>query len=144
VTSDQATLIAAILAAVAAIASIFVNSIIAYRYEKRKVLWGKEVERFFKLEELAGQLIEELGSYRPIPQDRSELVGMFRELELSAGRFARYPEVRQAARDLHNVISRMFAAKRDREDDREVRLELEPAFRKLLAACDAIVGRREP
>jgi hypothetical protein len=52
------------------------------------------------------------------------------------------PEVRQSVRDLHNTLGRMFVAKRDFEDDREkVRKELDPAYRKLLSACDKALKR---
>jgi hypothetical protein len=143
-TSEQVTLVAALIAAVFSIASIFVNALIAFRSERRQVVWRKEVERFFELEELAGQLAEDLGSYRPASWNTEELASMNRRLELAAGRFARYPEVRQAIRDLHNVLGRMSAAKRERDsEEREVRLELDPAYRKLLEACDKILGTRK-
>lgn len=135
-TSDIATLIAAILALAGSILSLFISTQLAVWKERRQLLWSKELDRFFELEELAGELVEFMGSYRAIPDDRTELAEKMESLERSAGRFSRYPEVRQAIRDLHNTLSRMFEAKRDRKGGREVRKELDPTYRRLLAACD--------
>ncbi len=141
-TSGIITLSAAIIALAGSILSLLISTVLAVRKERRQLRWSKELDRFFQLEELAGALIEDLGGYRPVPEDRAELSDKLSSLELAAGRFARYPEVRQAIRDLHNTLSRMFVAKRDSEDDREVRKELDPAFRKLLQACDAVLTNK--
>jgi hypothetical protein len=140
-TSELVILAAAVIALLGSVLSLHISTRLAVQKERRQLLWSKELDRFFELEQLAGQLVEELGSYRPISEDRTSLEERFQALEVAAGRFARYPGVRQAIRDLHNTLGRMFVAKRDRDDDRSVRTELEPAFRKLLAACDDAVGR---
>lgn len=139
--SELVTLAAAVIALLGSVLSLYISTRLAVQKERRQLLWSKELDRFFELEQLAGELVEEMGSYQSIPDDRTSLARRLQALELAAGRFGRYPGVRQAIRDLHNTLSRMFAAKRDRYDDRSVRTELEPAFRKLLAACDDVVGR---
>jgi hypothetical protein len=73
--SEIVTLVAAILALAGSILSLFIG-------------------RFFDLEELAGELVEFMGSYRAIPDNRNELTEKLESLEQAAGRFARYPEVR--------------------------------------------------
>ena len=138
---DKVTLAAAIIALAGSLLSLFISTRLAIRKERRQLLWSKELDRFMDLEELAGELVEYMGSYRPIPGDRTELAGRLDALERSAGQFARYPGVRQAIRDLHNTLNRMFVAKRDDRDDREVRKELDPAYRKLLAECDSVLQR---
>ncbi len=138
---DKVTLAAALIALAGSILSLFISTRLAVLKERRQLLWSKELDRFFQLEELAGDLVEFLGAYRPIPDDRTESFQRFDALERAAGRFGRYPEVRQAIRDLHNVLGRMFAAKRDSEDNREIRQELDPAYRKLLRACDKVLAR---
>ena len=96
---------------------------------------AKESDRFIALEELAGQLVEELSSYRPL--DQEFLAPLFEEFRRAPGKFVRYPEVRKAALDLQNVLHRMFAAKRDHEDGQpELRDELDAALKGLLTACD--------
>jgi len=69
------------------------------------------------------------------------MVHKLEALERAAGRFGRYPEVRQTIRDLHNVLGRMSAAKHDSEDGRALREELNPAYRKLLQTCDKVLER---
>jgi hypothetical protein len=139
---EVVTLAAAVIALLGSLLSLFIGTRLAIKKERRQLLWSKELDRFFELEHLAGELVEEVGSYRPIPEDRASLDARFRTLELAAGRFGRYPAVRQAIRDLHNALGRMFVAKRDHLDDHSIRAELDPIFRKLLAACDTVVGKR--
>jgi hypothetical protein len=141
--TEIVTLAAAVIALLGSILSLFISTSLAIQKERRQLLWAKELDRFFELEELAGDLVEELVSYRSALGDRTTLTQGFGALEQAAGRFGRYPEVRQAIRDLHNTLGRMFVAKRDRQNDQEVRGELDPTFRKLLAACDKVVGREK-
>jgi len=141
--SDIVTLIAAILALAGSILSLFIGTRLAVLKERRQLLWSKELNRFFDLEELAGDLVEFMGSYQAIPDDRAELAEKLKSLEQAAGRFARYPEVRQSVRDLHNTLGRMFVAKRDKKDNEDdVRKELDPAYRKFLTACDKVLKRK--
>ena len=96
---------------------------------------AKEPDRFLVLEELAGQLVEELSSYRPL--DRTVLVPWLDEFRRAPGKFVRYPEVRINTLNLQNVLERLFVAKRDHEDgQQELRAELDAALKALLAACD--------
>ena len=138
------TLIAAVVAAVVAIASLLLNSSLTQSREKRLVVWRKEVDRLIELEELAGaacRVVEDLGSYREIDIMRERLATQLEQLEAMAGRFARFPKVRQAVRDLHNALSCLFADRRDHKDDRESRKHVEPAFTALLDACMIELGR---
>jgi hypothetical protein len=104
-------------------------------------LWSKEFDRFLVLEELAGRLVEELSSYRSF--DQAILAALLEEFRPAAGRFARYPSVQRAIRDLQNVLNQMFVAKRDHEDDRELRSELDSSMKQLLAACDYVTKRQK-
>jgi hypothetical protein len=135
------TVAAAVIALLGSLLSLFIGTRLVIDKERRQLLWSKELDRFFELEALAGELVEELGSHRPIPEDSASLYERLWTLELAAGRFGRYPGVRQAIRDLHHTLGRMLVAKRDRQDEQSIRAELEPIFRKLLAACDTVVGK---
>jgi hypothetical protein len=96
---------------------------------------AKAPDRFIALEELAGQLVEELSSYRLL--DGELLVPLFEGFRRILGKFVRYPDVLNRSRDLQNVLHRMFAAKRDHEDGQlELRDELDAALNALLTACD--------
>ncbi|TKV69148.1 hypothetical protein FDP08_14120 [Marinobacter panjinensis] len=139
--SEVITLIAALIAVVGSIISLFISTKLAIHKERRQILWAKELERFFGLEEQAGELVEFAGGYRSLPEDRSKLGAQLDNLADSAGRFARYPEVRQAIRDLHNTLGRALDMKQGESPDREVRAELGPAYQKLLSACDEVLQR---
>ena len=136
------TLIAAVIAAGVSVASLLLNSRITLDRERRLVLWRKEVDRLIEVEELAGKLVEDIGGYRALESLRDRVAAELDQREAMAGRMARYPKVRQAARNLHNIVGRLFADRRDHRDDREVRRELEPAYRALLDACDSVLGKR--
>lgn len=140
--SEIVTLAAALVALLGSILSLYVATRLALRKERRQLLWSKEWDRLLVLEELAGDLVEEVGSHHGIPENTTALARRFDSLERAAGRFGRYPEVRQACRDLHNALARMFDGKREHEDVRNIRKELEPAFRNLLTACDRVIGRQ--
>ena len=145
VNSQTVTLIAAVIALLGSILSLFVSTRLALRKERRQLLWSKELDRFFALEELAGELVEVIGSYRAVKdQDApASFVEKYKGLEMAAGRFGRYPDVREAIRVLHNTVGRLYAAKKDSDDDeRAIRDELRLAFPRLLSACDAVVGRQ--
>jgi len=139
--SEVITLMAAVVAVVGSIISLFISTKLAKHKERRQLLWTKELERFFSLEEQAGELVEFAGGYRPLPDDRSRLATELDSLADSAGRFARYPEVRQAIRDLHNKVGRALETKQSGNSYMEARAELGPAYQKLLSACDEVLQR---
>jgi hypothetical protein len=136
------TLIAAVIAAAFSVVSLLLNSRITLDRERRLVLWRKEVDRLIELEELAGRLVEDIGSYRSFDSMRDRIGSQLEHLEAMAGRMARYTKVRQAVRDLHNIVARLFTDRRDNQDDREARSELEPGYHMLLDACDSVLGKR--
>jgi len=140
VTPQIVTLIASLLALVGSLLTILVGTRLTLLKERRQLLWSKELERFLALEEVAGQLVEELASHRTLDQT---IVGpRLEEYRQAAGRFARYDDVRRAILKLQNTLERMFAAKRDRNDDEEqLRSELDRDLKKLLSACDQVTGR---
>jgi hypothetical protein len=142
VTSQTVTLIAAIISLAGSLFTILLGTRLTLQKERRQLLWSKELERFFALEELAGQVTEELASYRAL--DPPSLAPKMEELYRAAGRFARYDQVRRAILQLHNTVGRMFAAKRDSSDDeRELRAELDRDLKQLLTACDKITQRHK-
>ncbi len=130
-----------LIALLTSIFAITLGTRLALRKERRQLLWSKEFERLFALEELAGKLVEELGSYSMVNQPN---VGAWlEEFRQTPGRFARYPAIRQSTRDLQNTIDRMFVAKRDYLDEQqELRSELELKLNHLLSACDDVTRRK--
>jgi hypothetical protein len=136
------TLIASIIALVGSLLTLLVGTRLTLLRERRQVLWSKELERFFALEERAGQLVEELASYRAL--DQSIVGPMMEGYRQAAGRFARYDDVRRAILQLQNTLDQMFAAKRDHDhDERKLRPELDSDLKKLLNACDQVTEREK-
>jgi hypothetical protein len=134
------TLMAALAAAGVSIVQLLLNSRFTLDREKQLIVWRKNVDRLTEMEELCGELVEDIGSYRSLDSIRDRVEPRFKELEMMAGRLARYPGVRQSARDLHNVLSRLLTDKLKDRDDRPTRSELEPAYLKVLGACDDALG----
>lgn len=94
--SSTATLIASGIAALASIATLVLNSRLTVDRERRQALNKKEIDRMFQVEELAGRVLELSASYAPVDAKLARLPKLFEELDDSAGRLARYPDVQQA------------------------------------------------
>lgn len=136
------TLVASVIAAVVALCTLFLNSRFTLDRERQLVIWRKNVDRLTELEEHCGVMVEELGSYKSDDQIKDLIAPGFAKLETLGGRLSRYPDVRQSVRDLQNVLGRLWSDRSHGRDDREVRKELEPAFRKVITACDAALGTK--
>lgn len=144
-TSQEATLIVASVAAVASLLTLILGSRLTYDRERRQALVRKEIDRMFAVEEMAGELAELVGKYRRVWSgiEETRLQTLFTDLEATAGRLSRYPELRQALRDVSNVCQRLFVAVRDHNnDEREIRGEVDPALQKLHQAVDRAIGSR--
>lgn len=129
----------------ASLLTLLLGSRLAYDRERRQALVRKEIDRMFAVEETAGELAELVGSYRRVWSgiEETRLQRLFTEVEATAGRLSRYPELRQALRDVNNVCQRLFVAIRDHDnDEREIRSELDPALQKLHRAVDRAIGSR--
>ncbi len=138
-TTKIATLIAAAIAAVASLASLFLNSRLTFDRERRQTLFRNEIDRLFAVEELAGSAMELIASYAPVEAKRQRVAELLVELDEFAGRLARYPDVRQPVRDLSNTCKRLYDARSQKEDERPIRAELEPAYTVLISAVDRVV-----
>jgi hypothetical protein len=142
VTTQTVTLIAAIIALIGSLLTLLIGTRLTLLRERRQLLWSKELDRFFTLEELAGELAQDLASYRSL--DAATIAPRMEELHRAAGRFARYDQVRRSILQLHNTLGRMFVAKRDSSDEeRELRGELDTHLKQLLNACDEITKRQK-
>lgn len=143
--SALATVIAASIAAVASVATLILNALLATTREKRKALWEKELERFFELEEKAGQLTEDLFSYRCRSDDeKKDFYANSQYLRDMVGRFLRYEEVANALRKFNQCANWYFSQDMKHESKKEfedARRDLEDSHKGLLIACDRAIGR---
>ena len=143
--SALATVIAASIAAAASVATLILNALLTSTREKRKVLWERELERFFELEEKSGQLAEDLFGYRCRSEDeRREFYANARYLRDMVGRFLRYGEVSKALREFIHSANWYFSQDMKHESQKEfeeARNDLEQSHKRLLTACDRAIGR---
>jgi hypothetical protein len=104
ISTQTATLVAAAIAALASIFTLLISSRLTSRRERRQFILNKEIERFFVLEEVAGELLELVGNDRSFETKLEALVDRLEQIELIGGRFARYPRVNQATRDFGRSV----------------------------------------
>ncbi len=138
-------LVAATIAAVASIISIFINVYLTSTVQRKNRLWNKEFERFLELEERTGVLVEDLmrfGCRSDI--EKNKFYERTQYLRDDAGRFRRYPDVIEALRKLNNDASWYFSQDmkhETKEEFYEARNNLESSFKDLLTAIDKVVKR---
>ena len=140
------TLIAVIVGGVIATVGTIIVNILVYRLNAKKEwrhqILQRELDRFFTLEELVGDVVEMAGSYQVNP-GCTEIREKMNSLSRQAGRFRRFPQLKQSLRDLHNCTSRLLSDRSKHEDDTKVRKELEDKYDTFIRACDDVIGNRE-
>ena len=142
-TTEEVTLIAALIAALTSIVTLGLNTRLAILKEKRMLLWQKELDRLLELEETAGVAQEIALSYASAEVLEKEFPPLHDQLRHAAGRFGRYPELSQALRDLNHACAVTVAEKVKSGDSREWQEKIKPAYQKFLNACDAITKREK-
>lgn len=144
-TAQEATVIAAVIAAIASVASLLLNTRLSESRDKRRILWERELNRFFDLEEVAGRLVEDLLAYRCRTEEAKAAASEKLEyLHAAAGRFLRYSEVAAALRELHHTAGWYVTQDmkhETRQEFEQTRKDVLDAHKKLLAACDAVLKR---
>jgi hypothetical protein len=135
---EGVTIAAALISLSASIVVALLGTNLALRKERRQLLWSKRLDRFFALEELAGELTSEITSYRY--NDVVTQALRLDELHLAAGRFSRYDSVRRRILDLHNVLNRMLLEKKTHgNEETNLRIESVVHLRALLRECDRAI-----
>ena len=143
---DWVSVIAAIVAALASIATLALSTVLTFRREQRKSLWEQELRRFLELEEAAGRLAEELLTYelRGSTEGESRFWEQYSWMKAAAGRFRRYPAVLAAIRDFNHAaasfhqVDRRTGSPGEYDEHSE---KLDAAFKSLLKASDAATHR---
>lgn len=141
--AQTVTLIAAIIAALTSVVTLWLNARLAILKEKRLLLWQQELERIIELEEIAGVAQELALSYAsPEVLDR-EFSPLHDKLRHSAGRFGRYPGLATALRELNHACAVTVAEKVKYGDSREWQEKIAPAYKTFLEECDVITQREK-
>lgn len=120
---------------------------LAYRHERRQLLWERKVEAIREAEGLAGHVRDVLIKV-PLRKRRDEVFFSHRQrLEILAGQLGRYDELHAA---LWQFLSAAAGVDAEPEDERvstaklvEPRKELEEAYRAFLDACAYEVARQQ-
>ena len=143
---DWGSVIAALFAALASLATLALSTALTFRREQRQSLWEQELRRFLELEEAAGKFAEELSSYelRGSPDGEAKFWTQFNWLKAAVGRFRRYPVVVGALRDFNHAAASFYQVDKRtgsaEEYDRFSEM-LDTAFKDLLKASDAATNR---
>lgn len=140
--SETAALIAAAIAAVASLVSLYVNSKLTLARERRQQLWQYDLEQIRGIEQLAGRIAEVLGGYPSVEKLELLFPELIGEYESNMGRLRRYRNLNQAMRDSHNAACRVVDSRRHDEEARPDQQDLTEAFRQLTDACDAVLERK--
>jgi hypothetical protein len=145
-TKDLLVLIAAVIAAIASVASILVNVILSSKNQRKNKIWEKELERIFDLEEKVGMLVDNLIFFRCRSEgEKDRFYQMQSYLPNAMGRFRRYPELHEALRLVFHDAGWYFSRdmKHDnKEEFNEAKANLQSSYAKLLKACDKILDRK--
>ena len=85
-------------------ATTILGNIILHRLgakkERRQEVLKRELDRLYKLEEMAGEITEWAGSYQ-LDISSEELLNRFQSFMVAAGTFRKYSNLKQAIRDLN-------------------------------------------
>lgn len=111
--------------------TIIIGNIILHRLdakkERRQAVLKKELDRLYKLEEMAGEITEWAGSYQ-LDHSSEELRNRFHSFMVAAGTFRKYPNLKQAIRDLNQYAMIIVTRQKEHSDTRNDRKELEEKY----------------
>ena len=143
---DYVAVIAAVIAAIASMATLVLNTVLTFRREQRKSLWEQELARFLELEEAAGKLTEELSTYelRISPEGQANFWKQYNWMKAATGRFRRYSAVHEALREFHLCAAAFYQVDKRTGQPKEYDEKgerLEAAYKALLKASDEATNR---
>ena len=123
-----------------------IGSIILHRLsakkERRQQILQKELDRLYQLEEQAGEITEWAGSWQ-LSQESPELRERFQKFMIAAGTFRKYPQLKQAIRDLSQHAMILTFDKINHEDPREGSKELEEKYEAFITEYKAVLNQIE-
>lgn len=140
-TKDYITLIAAGIALISSIVTLYLNTRLALSKEKRVLLWKREVERLFEIEELAGMAQECALDYKLSEKKREGYMELRGRLESAAGRVGRYPDLAKALRQLNHWCAIGCSFSEGTEQMTNARDEIPQLFEEVLKQCDLLTKR---
>lgn len=140
-TKEYLTLIVAGMALLSSIITLILNTKLTTSKEKRVLLWKREVERLFDIEELAGAAQECALDYRPVEAKKESYKELRGKLDSAAGRISRHKELAKALRQLNHWCSIACSFSEGTEETTNARDEIPEHFSAVLEQCDVITKR---
>lgn len=128
---------------VGAVLTIIGNIILHYldrKKERRQEILKRELDRLYKLEELAGEITEWSSSYQ-LNLSSEELHKKINDLKIAAGTFRRYPELKQAIRDLNQHAMIVIDDKLNRKNFAESETELEEKYKNFVSVFEDVINK---
>ena len=118
-------------------ATTIIGNLILHRLgakkERQQEVLKRELDRLFKLEEMAGEITEWAGSYQ-LDHSSAELFNRFHDFKVAAGTFRKYPKLKQAIRDLNQYAMILVSQKKPDKNERNARKELEEKYEAFIEA----------
>jgi len=124
-------------AAITIIGNIIIHWMASKNAIKQEIL-KRELDRLYKLEEMAGEITEWAGSYQ-LDHSDEELRNMFRGFKVAAGTFRKHQNLKQAIRDLNQYAMILVREKNDHRDDRNCREELEIKYNVFIHELESVL-----
>ena len=106
--------------------------------ERRQEILKRELDRLYRLEEMAGEITEWAGSYQ-LDHSSDDLRGRFKEFTIAAGTFRKYPKLKQAIRDLNHYAMILVSNEQNHRDAKENSGGLEEKYKAFLAELKVVL-----
>jgi uncharacterized membrane-anchored protein YhcB (DUF1043 family) len=123
-------------------ATTIIGNIILHRLgakkERRQEVLKRELDRLYKLEEIAGEITEWAGSYQ-LDHSGEELQNRFHSFMIAAGTFSKYPNLKQAIRDLNQYAMIIVSEEKIHSDTRDDRKELEEKYQAFIKELENVM-----
>lgn len=131
-------LIGVLVGAFATILGNFIIHRLDAEKERRQEVLKRELDRLYKLEEMAGEITEWASSYQ-LDNLSEELPNKFQSFMVSAGTFRKYSNLKQAIRDLNQYAMIIVRNKNNHSDTRNDRKELEEKYQAFIKELEKVL-----
>jgi uncharacterized membrane protein YgaE (UPF0421/DUF939 family) len=106
--------------------------------ERRQEVLKRELDRLYKLEEMAGEITEWASSHH-LDHSSDDLRNRFHSFMVAAGTFRKYPNLKQAIRDLNQYAMIIVSKENNHSDTRNDRKELEEKYQAFIKELENVI-----
>jgi hypothetical protein len=123
-------------------ATTIIGNLILHRLdakkERRQEVLKRELDRLYNLEEIAGEITEWAGSYQ-LDHKSEDIRNRFHGFMIAAGTFRKYPNLKQAIRDLNQYAMILVDDKNKHRDPRKGNEELEEKYKSFIKELEIVL-----